>query len=55
MADLDLTNVRDFATFLALMANKQGQNGEVALEKWNIKNSTWKQYCKSKEVTQKGN
>ena len=30
LADLDLTNVRDFATYVALTANSQGRGGERA-------------------------
>ena len=45
MSQLDLTNVRDYATYLALTANNQGVNGQVALERWTSKNLSWKQYC----------
>ena len=45
MSQLDLTTVRDYATYLALTANNQGINGQVALERWTSRNLSWKEYC----------
>lgn len=47
MSDLDITTVRDYATFMALTANSQGKNGEVGLHNLKLKmgNSTWSQFC----------
>ena len=47
MSDLDLTKVRDFATYLALTANSQGKGGERALArlKESLGEKTWSQYC----------
>ena len=47
MTDLDITKVRDYATFMALTSNNQGKNGDVALEKINkqLGNSSWSEFC----------
>ena len=47
MSGLNLTNVRDFATYIALSANQQGSGGETALErlKETLKGRSWAQYC----------
>ena len=47
MAGLDLTNVRDFATYVALTANNQGKGGEKALAtlKKELGGKTWSEYC----------
>ena len=51
MSELDITNVRDYATFMALTSNSQGKNGDVALQKFNEKlgNSSWNSYCKGQQ------
>ena len=47
MADLDLTKVRDYATYIALTANSQGKGGERALGrlKESLGEKTWAQHC----------
>ena len=47
MAELDLTNVRDFATYLALTANSQGKGGERALARLreSLGEKSWAQHC----------
>ena len=47
MADLDLTNVRDFATYIALTANNQGKGGEAAMARLREKlgEKSWAEYC----------
>ena len=47
LADLDLTIVRDFATYVALTANSQGRGGERAMAKLTEKlgGKTWTEYC----------
>ena len=47
MSSLDITTVRDYATFMALTSNNQGVNGEVGLVKLKLKmgNSTWSEFC----------
>ena len=47
MAGLDLTNVRDYATYVALTANNQGKGGEKALAtlKKELGGKTWSEYC----------
>ena len=47
MAELDLTKVRDFATYLALTANSQGRGGERALARLREKlgEKRWAEYC----------
>ena len=47
MADLDLTKVRDYATYIALTANSQGKGGEKALErlKLTMAGRSWVEYC----------
>ena len=37
MSDLDITTVRDYATFMALSANYQGKNGEIGLHNLKLK------------------
>ena len=51
MTALDLTNVRDFATFMALTSNNQGKNGHLPLENWNNKigSSSWSEFCETYE------
>ena len=34
MTDLDITKIRDFATFMALTPNNQGKGGEAPLKKF---------------------
>ena len=50
MADLDVTNTRDYAMYMALAANNQGHNASIALDSLNKKkeNLTWPEYCKDK-------
>ena len=47
MADLDLTKVRDFATYIALTANSQGKGGERALARLrqSLGEKSWREYC----------
>ena len=47
MADLDLTKVRDFATYIALTANSQGKGGEAAMARLREKlgEKSWAEYC----------
>ena len=47
MAELDLTNVRDFATYIALTANSQGKGGEAAMARLREKlgEKSWAEYC----------
>ena len=47
MAELDLTKVRDFATYLALTANSQGRGGERALARLREKlgEKSWAEHC----------
>lgn len=47
MAGLNMTNVRDYATYIALTANSQGKGGEAALErlKQTLGGRSWAQYC----------
>ena len=47
MSALDITTVRDFATFMALSSNSQGKNGELVLESFKQKmgNSSWTEFC----------
>ena len=57
MTDLDITKIRDFATFMALTPNNQGRGIEVALQKFqdkvigdkvNVTNDKiWSAHCKS--------
>ena len=48
MSGLDLTTVRDYATFMALTANSQGKGGEKALErlKESLGGRSWVEYCR---------
>ena len=50
MSALDITTVRDFATFKALSSNSQGKNGELVLESFKQKlgNSSWTEFCQIK-------
>ena len=47
MAELDLTKVRDYATYLALTANSQGKGGERALARLreSLGEKSWAQHC----------
>ena len=47
MSELDMSNVRDFAMFMALTSNNQGKNGERALANFKTRmgNSTWSEMC----------
>ena len=47
MSALDITTIRDFATFMALSSNSQGKNGELVLESFKQKmgNSSWTEFC----------
>ena len=47
MAELDLTKVRDYATFIALTANSQGKGGETALARLreSLGENSWAQHC----------
>ena len=59
MTELDITKIRDFATFMALTSNNQGTGGEVPLKKFkdtvvgdkvNVTNDKiWSAHCKSLE------
>ena len=51
MAELDMTNTRDYAMFMALTSSNQGKNGNIALENFYKKteNSSWSEYCKENE------
>ena len=48
MAELDMTNERDYATYMALVSSGQGKNSEKMLEKLKTKlgNKTWIEYCR---------
>ena len=48
MKDLDITNSRDFATYIALAANGQGVNEKLALEQFNKKsnNASLADWCR---------
>ena len=56
MKDLDITKIRDFATFMALTPNHQGKGGEAPLKKFqetiigdkvDVPNDKiWSDYCK---------
>ena len=50
MANLDMTITRDYAMYMALAANNQGHNANIALDSLNKKkeNLTWPEYCKDK-------
>jgi len=47
---LDMTNERDYATYMALVSNNQGINGQAARDKLkqSLGNQTWSQYCSSR-------
>ena len=47
MSGLELTTVRDYATFIALTANSQGKGGETALARLREKlgEKSWAQHC----------
>ena len=47
LAELDLTVVRDYATYIALTANSQGKGGEKALARLREKlgGKSWAEYC----------
>ena len=47
MAELDLTKVRDYATYIALTANSQGKGGETALARLreSLGEKSWAQHC----------
>ena len=47
MVDLDMTNERDYATYMALVSSGQGKNSEKMLEnlKNKLGNKTWIEYC----------
>lgn len=47
MSSLDITNVRDFATYIALVSNGQGEHGDIAIKNFKHKtNSTsLAKYC----------
>ena len=47
MAELDLTKVRDYATYVALTANSQGKGGEAALSrlKERLGEKSWAEHC----------
>ena len=47
MTNLDISNERDFATYMALRSNNQGKNREVALEKFKMKlgNFSISEFC----------
>ena len=47
MAELDLTKVRDYATYLALTANSQGKGGERALARLreSLGEKSWAHHC----------
>ena len=49
MAALDITNIRDYATFMALSSNNQGTNGHIVKENWNKRNSSWSEFCNEYE------
>ena len=48
MVDLDMTNERDYATYMALVSSGQGKNSEKMLEnlKSKLGNKTWIEYCR---------
>ena len=48
MVDLDMTNERDYATYMALVSSGQGKNSEKMLEnlKTKLGNKTWVEYCR---------
>ena len=48
MGDLDMTNERDYATYMALVSSGQGKNSEKMLEnlKTKLGNKTWIEYCR---------
>ena len=47
LSSLDITNTRDFATYMALVSNGQGKGGEKALDAFYRKtnNSSLAQWC----------
>ena len=52
MASLDLTLARDFATYMALVANSQGVNRQVARDKlkMKIKSASLHEWCESQNT-----
>ena len=50
MSELNMTNERDYAAYLALMSSGQGKNGDKALAnmKQSMGNQTWPEYCSTK-------
>ena len=48
MGDLDMTNERDYATYMALVSSGQGKNSQKMLENLQAKlgNKTWIEYCR---------
>ena len=48
MAELDMTNERDYATYMALVSSGQGKNSDKMLEnlKTKLGNKTWIEYCR---------
>ena len=47
MEELNITIVRDFATYLALTANDEGIGGDIALQRLSetLGNRSWMEYC----------
>ena len=48
LGELDMTNERDYATYMALVSSGQGKNSEKMLEKLKAKlgNKSWSEYCR---------
>ena len=50
MSELNMTNERDYAAYLALVSSGQGRNSDKALDnlKQSMGNQTWTQYFNSR-------
>ena len=50
MSELNMTNERDYAAYLALVSSGQGRNSDKALDnlKQSMGNQTWTQYCSTR-------
>ena len=50
MSELNMTNERDYAAYLALMSSGQGKNGDKAVANMNksMGKQTWPEYCSTR-------